>query len=292
MELTEKDHRPHKSMLSWSTFAVMVATAAATCVFVASGSGTATVHKLSISSACRKEDIEAKIERQRVTHDLNPSELDVHLGQLVVHNEACLSETLAEHTGEQLEGGAHSNPASFALLASAVASHHHPAFKRVCESGFNGGHSAVAMLTANRHVQVVSIDIMSHKYAHAGAAFVEGSFPGRHTLLRGDVFDVLSKTPPLNCDFVLVDTHPRQNGQAAFGKEMISWIKHLSSPLSLMMWETESIWWADAVAQHFTPLPEVTLVRSVILSPTSAAYAQTTVGFWRRVKQVTSEMEG
>ena len=50
-----------------------------------------------------------------------------------------------------------------------------PKVKTYCEIGFNGGHSAVAMLLANPHLHVHSFDLMGWGYSNATARLRTGS---------------------------------------------------------------------------------------------------------------------
>ena len=48
-----------------------------------------------------------------------------------------------------------------------------------CEIGFNGGHSAVAMLLAHSDMTVHSFDLGAMAYSRPAAAFLEMTFPGK-----------------------------------------------------------------------------------------------------------------
>lgn len=57
--------------------------------------------------------------------------------------------------------------------------------RRICEVGFNAGHSALAMLSASADASMVSFDLMSKSYTPAGHRLVRLAFPQRHILIEG-----------------------------------------------------------------------------------------------------------
>ena len=56
---------------------------------------------------------------------------------------------------------------------------------RVCEIGFNAGHSAYTCLQGSS-ATVLSFDIGHHIYTGVAKRFIDNTFPGRHTLIIGD----------------------------------------------------------------------------------------------------------
>jgi len=56
----------------------------------------------------------------------------------------------------------------------------------ITEIGFNAGHSAALMLTANPDLKLTSIDIGSHSYTVPCATIIQNHFPNRLTLIIKD----------------------------------------------------------------------------------------------------------
>ena len=61
-----------------------------------------------------------------------------------------------------------------------------PAVRTFCETGFNGGHSAVAMLLASATLVVHSFDTFSHKYSAQIVDLLSTRFGGRLQTHAGD----------------------------------------------------------------------------------------------------------
>lgn len=61
-----------------------------------------------------------------------------------------------------------------------------PSIQRVGETGFNGGRSTAAMLSARDDVHILSFDLMHWSYTHEAKLLVDDLFPGRHLLLAGN----------------------------------------------------------------------------------------------------------
>ncbi len=59
--------------------------------------------------------------------------------------------------------------------------------KQICEIGFNAGFSSYAFLIADPETRVTSFDIGKHRYLHFAKEFVDQEFPGRHTLVLGEL---------------------------------------------------------------------------------------------------------
>lgn len=85
----------------------------------------------------------------------------------------------------------------------------HSAISRVFEIGFNAGLSATALLMARDDISVVSFDICDHPYASDAQRLADTTFPGRHTLVRGDSTVTLPNYARTHgndiCDFLFVD---------------------------------------------------------------------------------------
>ena len=79
----------------------------------------------------------------------------------------------------------------------------------VIETGFNGGHSAAAFLTASPDVRVVSFDIERWDYVRDAKALIDELYPGRHTLICGDSRQTLPQyshaNPDTSADIAFID---------------------------------------------------------------------------------------
>ncbi len=84
-----------------------------------------------------------------------------------------------------------------------------PFVRRVCETGFNAGHSTFTWLASNPDVHVYSFDIGDHRYSRRVAESLSGMFPGRLTLTWGDSVQTLpafrKSNPGVSCDVIVVD---------------------------------------------------------------------------------------
>lgn len=58
--------------------------------------------------------------------------------------------------------------------------------KRICQTGFNTGVSALAFLCAAKDTFVYSYDLGAHGYVAPQSAFIAEKFPGRHEIVLGD----------------------------------------------------------------------------------------------------------
>ena len=59
-------------------------------------------------------------------------------------------------------------------------------YNNITEIGFNAGHSAALMLTANPNLYLTSIDIGRHSYTVPCANIIQSYFPDRHKLIIKD----------------------------------------------------------------------------------------------------------
>jgi predicted O-methyltransferase YrrM len=59
-------------------------------------------------------------------------------------------------------------------------------FNNITEIGFNAGHSAALMLTANPNLNLTSIDIGYHSYTIHCANVIQNYFPNKHKLILKD----------------------------------------------------------------------------------------------------------
>ena len=82
--------------------------------------------------------------------------------------------------------------------------------QRICEVGFNGGHSAWAMLSsATPAVQMVSFDLVSKSYTRACHRVIQSIFPHRHKLVEGpsniSIPGYVSQNLASKCDLIFID---------------------------------------------------------------------------------------
>lgn len=81
-----------------------------------------------------------------------------------------------------------------------------PAAVRVCEVGFNAGHSALNWLAADPRTTVDAFDLGAHPSAEAAFAYLAGKYPGRLRLTLGDSRATLALVDHAKaCDVVFVD---------------------------------------------------------------------------------------
>jgi len=83
-----------------------------------------------------------------------------------------------------------------------------PGVKTICETGFNGGHSALRWVLHSQ-AHVYSFDLGQHAYAAPAAQWIQAKYPGRHTATWGDSTVTLPKFaaehPDVKCDLIFVD---------------------------------------------------------------------------------------
>lgn len=87
--------------------------------------------------------------------------------------------------------------------------------KSYCEVGFNGGHSAVAMLLANPRLVVHSFDLMMWPYSEPAVSLVTRMFGQRFKIHRGDsgkTVPSFTSILPHRCDVVFVDGDHSRGG--------------------------------------------------------------------------------
>ena len=58
--------------------------------------------------------------------------------------------------------------------------------KSVLEIGFNAGHFSDNFLSSNPNIHVLSFDLGIHDYVRVGKAFIDQTYPNRHSLILGD----------------------------------------------------------------------------------------------------------
>lgn len=62
----------------------------------------------------------------------------------------------------------------------------HPEIKKVCEIGFNAGHSSELFLTTRDDIEVLSFDIGTFSYVGKCKEWLDRIYPNRHRLIIGD----------------------------------------------------------------------------------------------------------
>ena len=88
-----------------------------------------------------------------------------------------------------------------------------PHVRTVCETGFNGGHSAYVWLSSHPSSRLMSFDLGNHAYAHSMAEYLGKIFPGRLAVTFGDSTKTLPvfkeriklSEPNFKCDIIVVD---------------------------------------------------------------------------------------
>jgi hypothetical protein len=81
--------------------------------------------------------------------------------------------------------------------------------KEIMEIGFNAGHSSETFLSANPDVNVTSFDLGSVNAMKHGKAYMDATYPGRHTLIVGDsrktVMEFKKENPAKRFDVIFID---------------------------------------------------------------------------------------
>ena len=83
-----------------------------------------------------------------------------------------------------------------------------PGISTYCEIGFNGGHSAAAMLYANPRLTIHAFDLMMWEYSNATSALLRTTFGRRFRMHRGDstvTVPAWTRSHPGGCDLAFVD---------------------------------------------------------------------------------------
>lgn len=114
-------------------------------------------------------------------------------------------DSIVSSTKSWIEGGTAAFPREVQAMSQAAAGN----IQTVCQTGFNGGHSALTFLHHPNVRHVYSFDIGEHDYAHQAAKWIDQQFPGRHTVTWGDSTKTIPQfardNPQVKCDLVLVD---------------------------------------------------------------------------------------
>jgi predicted O-methyltransferase YrrM len=84
------------------------------------------------------------------------------------------------------------------------------AAKRILEIGFNSGHSCVTLMASSSpDCTMISFDLGEHYYVDNAKVFVDQTFPGRHTLIKGNSLDTIrtysTHNPNDTFDIIFID---------------------------------------------------------------------------------------
>lgn len=109
-----------------------------------------------------------------------------------------------------IEGSSTNKEASFlchraASAAASNASARGLAPFQACQTGFNRGRSAVALLMANPQLHLASFDLGEHAYVKHAHEWIDAQFPGRHALFLGNSAEEIRIRDYRRCSFVFVD---------------------------------------------------------------------------------------
>lgn len=81
--------------------------------------------------------------------------------------------------------------------------------RKIGETGFNMGHSAVTFLNNSKRTKLWSFDLNSHNYTNLGRKFINKKYPNRHQFIGGDstktLPDFIEKNKKLKLDLIFVD---------------------------------------------------------------------------------------
>jgi len=164
----------------------------------------ALVHFVQDSAKCAEDD-----EDSRGREDVS--------GQTLMEADGILRSSILLGTWDMLsatysEAGA-PPPADAGHISAAEAEHlqwwvRWPGIRRVCEVGFNAGHSAAAILLADRNVSLLSIDIGEHGHVASAASLISSLFPSRFRLEIGESVSTFAKLGTqgiAQCDMTRID---------------------------------------------------------------------------------------
>ena len=90
-----------------------------------------------------------------------------------------------------------------------------PTVRMYCEIGFNGGHSAAAMLLANPSLVVHTFDLMMWKYSERAVGLLRTQFGPRFTMHSGNSASTVPQWAAQNrgaCDLLFVDGDHEKHG--------------------------------------------------------------------------------
>lgn len=101
-----------------------------------------------------------------------------------------LNDFLRENGVSELEGNCDQIPAQKQHIAEICMNKN---IKNILEIGFNAGHSAEVILSANKNAKLTSFDLNVHSYAAIAKDYMDKKFPGRHVFIAGDSKETIPK---------------------------------------------------------------------------------------------------
>ena len=104
--------------------------------------------------------------------------------------------------------------------------------KRVCEIGFNGGHSASIFLSDKNVKHLHSFDLCDHKYSQKSIEYIKKNFKNRFSLTCGDSTKTVPKYNGQKFDLVFIDGGHYNDIP---NQDIINTLAHLANPGALIM---------------------------------------------------------
>ena len=101
-----------------------------------------------------------------------------------------LNDFLNENGVRELEGNCDNIPAQKQHIAEICWNRR---IKNILEIGFNAGHSAEVILSANKEAKLTSFDLNIHSYTSVGKEYIDKKFPDRHVFIAGDSKETVAK---------------------------------------------------------------------------------------------------
>lgn len=117
-----------------------------------------------------------------------------------------LDDFLKTHNTEAIEGYSQQNEKQVETLKKLVSGDN---IRSVLEIGFNAGHSSDVFLSANPNVRLISFDLGKYQSVAVGKAFIDSTYPNRHSLVIGDSKISIplfhEKNPQVKFDLIFID---------------------------------------------------------------------------------------
>jgi hypothetical protein len=125
----------------------------------------------------------------------------------------------------------------------------------IIEIGFNAGHSAALMLTANPNLQLTSVDIGHHSYVTTCSSIIQSYFPNRHKLILKNSSKL--DYHELNSDMVVIDGNHSFSGCFLDLALCIAYCKS-GTIVVIDDWDAPSVRLAfERVSSSFVPYTEI-----------------------------------
>lgn len=138
-----------------------------------------------------------------------------------------LNDFLNENGVKELEGNCDQLPAQKQHIAEVCSNKN---IKNILEIGFNAGHSAEVILSANKEAKLTSFDLNVHSYTSVGKDYIDKKFPGRHTFVAGDSKETIPKHDGLYECFFIDGGHDYETAKA----DILN-CKRLARPCAMVM---------------------------------------------------------